>query len=504
MATTAVTSSTSSTTNTTSSTSSSSSTSSTSSTSATAKTAATNIVKSLGTGSGIDINSLAQSLVDAEQGPQRDAINAKISQAQSRITGYSALKYSLADLQTAFSALKDVSDFNSITSTNSQPSAFSVSASVGAIPGAYAVSVTQVALGQRSIASFAASNTPLDNADFSLSLKVGNTTKSATVTDHTPSGVVSAINGSSDFKALGVSAQLVDTGVANAADRYKVIITGATGSANGFSLTSTSATPITLTTPQSAVDAIFTVNGVQVTRPTNTVNDVVPGVTFNLYDATSGTARLGLNRDTSSVSSKVQALVTAYNTFVDSANVLGDAKSSVATYGGVLAGDSLLRSIQSQLRNMLVDNSSSPGSNIKALRDVGVSFDRYGKLQLTQSKLDSALNDHFDEVVTMFSANTENQSVYATSAGGVAGDVVRKIDGMLRSTGLLAIQTQSTQDQVTRYNGDLTALKDRMQRLLDNYIQQFSAMDSLVGQTNSLRTSLQSSFDGMMATYTKG
>ena len=495
---------------------STSSTSSTTGTSSTAKQTAANIVKTLGAGSGIDINSLAQSLVEAEQAPQRDRINAKITQTQSRITGYNAVKYALADLKTAFSALKDASAFNSLNASNSQPTAFSVSTTSAATTGTYAVAISQIAKEQRSVASFSATTTNLSASDFDLTLTVGATTKKASVTTHTPAGMVDAINNSADFKALGVSAQLIDTGVVGAS-RYKLVVSGATGASNAFTLTSASTTPVTFTSQQAAADANFSVNGIDVTRSSNTASDVVQGVTFNLYDTTGTTsttsggvttttvnsARLALSRDTTAVKSKVKDLVTAYNSFVDSMNVLSDPKSTVDTYGGALAGDTLLRSVREQIRNLIIGDSSSPGSNVKALRDVGVSLDRYGKLQLSQATLDSALTNRFDEVVKMFSANTENQSLYSTDAGGVAGDMTKSLDRMLRSTGLLALQTKTAQDKVTQYNDDLTKLQDQMQRLQERYMKQFTIMDSIVGDSTSMRTSLQSSFDGMMSMYKK-
>lgn len=491
-----------------STTSSSSTSTSTSSTSKSASNAA-NIVKTLGAGSGIDINALAQGLVEAETGPQRDSLNSKLTKTQSRLTGYDALKYALTDLQTAFATLKDASDFNSLNVSNSQATAFNVSTTSAAVAGTYSVAVSRVATAQRSIASFAASDTLLNgNADFSLNLSVGSgpaRTASVNVTTHTPAGIVSAINSSSDFKTLGVSAQLISTG-----SNVKVVVTGATGLANSFSLTSNASAasgvafnnpPDPLAGEQAAADALLTVNGVQVSRSSNSVGDVIQGVTLDLNSITSGSATIVLKRDTSAVSKKITDLVSAYNGYVDSINVLNDPKSQVEQFGGALAGDSLLRSIRAQIQDLLIANSSSPGSSIKALRDMGIMFNRYGKLEVSQSQLDSALINHFDEVVGVLSAGAENQSSYATLPGGVAGDVYKKIDAFLRSTGQLASQTQSEKSKVAGYEKELTNLQNQMQRLLDRYLNQFNAMDSIVSSNNSLRTGLTSTFANMAAAY---
>jgi flagellar hook-associated protein 2 len=132
-----------------------------------------------------------------------------------------------------------------------------------------------------------------------------------------------------------------------------------------------------------------------------------------------------------------------------------------------------------------------------------LSFDRYGVLQFDKEKLATQLQSNFDEVAQMFSANTNNQSIYSVADAGVAGDAVKAIDEMMRSTGLIAQQTDNATQQVDRFKADLEKLEDQMQKLLDSYMRQFSAMESIVGSTNSLRESLKGTFEGMANAYKK-
>ena len=83
-------------------------------------TSNTNIITTLGAGSGVDTKSLATSLVNAERAPKKAAIDAKITKATNNVSGYDAIKYVLGNLKTAFADLKDQSKFNSITPGNSQ------------------------------------------------------------------------------------------------------------------------------------------------------------------------------------------------------------------------------------------------------------------------------------------------------------------------------------------------------------------------------------------------
>jgi flagellar hook-associated protein 2 len=463
--------------------------------------ATSSIVNTLGAGSGIDVKSLAQSLVDAEKTPKKERIDAKITKSEARITGYGAIKFALSDLKNAFAKLNDASDFSSIKTANTQPAAFGVTASSTADTGQYSIEVLQTALAQRTASSKFDDRTDILNggAAFTLDLSVDGVSKgSIDVDTDTPAGLVSAINGSS----LGVTAQLIDT-----SNGYYVVVTGETGEAQNFSLTSndgtgTAVSGVSFATPlQTATDASFKINGLEVTRTSNTITDVIDGVTLDLYANSTGAARLDLNRDTSSIKDNIKGLVTAYNDFEAAMNILGDRDSDVEEFGGALAGESLLQTVRTQVRNMVTNTSTTPGTTIQAARDVGLSIDRNGKLTLDETKLDTALQDNFDEVSTMFSAGTNNQSIYSTASAGLAGDAINSIEKMLLSTGLIDTRSKSVTTQIAKYKEELTELESRMDKLLARYMSQFSIMESMVGNSNSMREGLKSTFAGMMKAY---
>lgn len=469
--------------------------------------ATSSIVNTLGAGSGIDVKSLAQSLVDAEKVPKKERIEAKIAQSEAKITGYSAVKFALSELKNAFGKLNDASDFSAIQPSNTQASAFGITASSTAEAGSYSIEVTQTALAQRSVSgTFAARGAPLNGGTpFKLNLIIGSESKGAiNVTTATPAGMVSAINGAK----LGVTAQLINTG-----NGVNVVVTGETGTAQSFSLTSDDGTatapdpavPVPdvgfATALQTATDASFKVNGLTVTRSNNTVSDVIDGVTLDLFSNTTGAARLDLNRNTAAIKDNIKGLVTAYNDFEETLKILGDRSSEVEDFGGVLAGESLLQSVRNQVRSLMTSTSSTPGSTIQAARDVGLSIDRFGKLTLDESKLDKALQNHFVEVSTMFSAGTNNQSIYSPAPAGLAGGAVNSIEKMLLSTGLIDTQSKSATAQIAKFKVEMTVLEERMEKLMARYMNQFSVMESIVGNSNSMRDSLKGSFEAMMKSY---
>jgi len=463
---------------------------------------ATNTITALGAGSGIDVKALAQSLVDSEKAPAKALIDKKVAQSTANISGYSAIKFVLDALKTAFADLKNQSSFNSIAPTNTQPSALSVAAGASSATGSHTVAVTQLATAQRSIsAGFDTTTTAINGGTaFSLALSVNGASPATAiaVTDPTPLGVATAINSA----GLGVTAQIANTG--DAAAPFKIMVTGATGQASNFSLSSDSAgLSFGVMAGQTAGDAHLTVDGMSVTSSSNSVKDAISGATLSLTTLTSSTATLNFTRDTSSVKAKVQTLVTAYNDAMSMLGVVSDPKSTVASYGASLVGNSTVSQIRNQMRSIVMGPSSSPSGNLKYLSDLGVTTDSStGQLTLDNTKFDTVLSTKFESVVTMFSANRENLSTYSTWTAGVAGDGVKKLTALLAATGTLSTESAHATTKISAYTKDLAKLETRMTGLLARYNQQFAAMDSIVGQTTALRTSLTSTFASMLKTGT--
>jgi len=454
----------------------------------------TNFLTALGAGSGIDSKALAQSLADVQIAPKKDLIKAQIAKTEAKISAYGYIKTALSDLKTAFSKLDDASDFLSTKVANTQPLALSVTSSNTGNVGSYNINVSQLASAQRSVSnSFTARDTALNAGNsFNLNLTIGNgEAQIIEVTNDTPIGIVNAING----QKLGVTAQLLNTG-----NGYSIVLTGETGASKSFNLTADTVQTDVLnfsTITQQASDAVFSIDGLSFTKSSNTVSDAIEGITFELRTTTNGTARIDLTRETSAIKDNLKALVTAYNDFEITIKELGNSKSVLEDVGGALVGDNTLMTLKSQIRNLITNQSSTPGSSITAARDTGISFDRNGKMTLDESKLDSVLLNKFDQVVQAFTANSNNKSIYSSAPGGIGGDAVNSIDKLLRSTGLVNTLNDNAAKEVDQYKLRLNKLDDQLKVLLERYTKQFAAMDAIVSNSNSTRTSLKSTFDAM-------
>ena len=315
-----------------------------------------------------------------------------------------------------------------------------------------------------------------------------------------PQGVVDAINNGN----RGYKAQLINDG---SALPYKIMVTGANGSTEEFNVNSsdvsgTLGSSFSVPAGYAASDANLTVDGITYSRKSNSVSDIVPGVTFTLKGTTNSATSISLDRDTTDLKTRLNTLVTAYNDFNSIVSETTNPKSTLSTYGATLVGDSTVKMIRQQIRSLLFSTSSTPGKSISSLSQVGYSIDQHGVLSLDATKLDTALQNNFSDVAQMFTGGYNNLSTFSTLSAGYAGDAVKKLTNILSNTGPLVTKTNNANTQSDGYRAQLTALQTRMDALLIRYQKQFASMDSLVGKTNSQKTSLKSTFDGMMAMYT--
>lgn len=139
------------------------------------RTNAQKLITALGTGSGVDVASLAQNLTDAERVPKANAINAKINKNESRISGYAAIAYVAAGVQTALNALKDERNFDGAVASVGNAATATATAGSTATEGSHTLEITTLAKPQRAVfgssstAGFSDATTAITGSSLSLS-----------------------------------------------------------------------------------------------------------------------------------------------------------------------------------------------------------------------------------------------------------------------------------------------------------------------------------------------
>lgn len=314
----------------------------------------------------------------------------------------------------------------------------------------------------------------------------------------TPESVVEAINQAN----RGVTAELINDG--SSSNPFKIMIRGESGASETFSLTSTvpGALSFTTTAANQATDATLTVNGIDYARKTNSFSDVITGVALELRSTTTSPATIVLSQDTSAIKEKLKGLVVAYNDFNSIISETTDPKSELETYGKTLVGDSTVKMVRQQMRNLLFGQSSTPGTAITSLGDLGFKTDNKGVLSLDEVKLDAALKDKYNDVIKAMTGNQNNLNDRLTQPAGIAADAYRRLTTLVSPTGPLMTKSENATTENEKYSAQLEKIKARMEVLLARYTKQFSLMESLVGGVNAQKTSLKSTFEGMMSMYT--
>ena len=123
---------------------------------------------------------------------------------------------------------------------------------------------------------------------------------------------------------------------------------------------------------------------------------------------------------------------------------------------------------------------------------------REGELIFTEATYDSVAASSFDDISTMLSAGTNNQSRYDGQSQGLATDAVIKLETLTDSiSGIFVTRTASAQTAIKRYEADLTTLETRMEAVYQRYLQQFTVMESLVNTLNSTRESMTTTWENM-------
>ena len=192
---------------------------------------------------------------------------------------------------------------------------------------------------------------------------------------------------------IDVTASLMDKGTAGT--NYIIQLTGKSGSDNQFTVTPSVNSMLASDTPSgaTAANAALTVNGVTFSRPTNTINDIIDGLTLSLNSATSGAASVAVTLDTSTVETNIRGLVDSYNATKAAMDEL-----TSRDLDGALAGDSVFRQALRSVRNIFywgIKHSRYDNQETLGLRN---QHHEDGYLDITDSKLSAALSNNFEDV----------------------------------------------------------------------------------------------------------
>ncbi len=265
-----------------------------------------------------------------------------------------------------------------------------------------------------------------------------------------------------------------------------VELSGVTGNAGLNSLFGSSGTAVSaakqMTEAVAPQDAILVIDGVTVTKSTNTITDAIRGVTLSLVKETTTATTLSVTNDNSALSSGVDAFVKAYNT---TSAMLKDLLAYDPSTGkaGALQGEGTVRSIQAQLRATL--QSLTQGTGLAGLSDIGVSFQRDGTLKFNADKLNTALSNPTKNVKALLIGTDSN-----SSTDGIANKLNNLLDTFLQGNGTLTARTDGLTREVSIFAKRKAELEVRMTAIETRLLKQYTNLDSLIASMNQTSTYL--------------
>ncbi|ASJ71796.1 flagellar filament capping protein FliD [Granulosicoccus antarcticus] len=417
------------------------------------------MITAAGVGSGIDVESILTQLDAIERQPV-DKLNVKRAALDVELSAYGTVKSALSGFNTAVDTMASDEKFGAFVATSSDEEVFTAVSSGGDIPENLDVEVLALATNHRlSSESYASEEAAVtqgtmkfssgDN-QFEIVIDNGNSTLLA---------LRDAINDSIDNTTVSASIINVDGG-------SRMILTAKDSGTEGkIDVTRAGAnTDAGFTEVTEATDASLIVHGFSVTSSSNTISDVIEGVTLNLTGV--GKSTLSTARDTTSLRESVDEFVVKYNSMVSTLNNLSDTE---------LQGDQLPSGVESRIRSAFLDEIDLGNGDSTTAREMGFTFDRYGTLSVDDTSYNSALDDGVSRFVEAF----------AKSDSGLAARFGDLVDEYTGAGGILSIREDGVATRQSNIDDQIDRLEYRLDKISTRLRAQFTAMDLVVTNLNN-------------------
>ncbi|MDA9708228.1 flagellar filament capping protein FliD [Alphaproteobacteria bacterium] len=520
------------------------------------------ILSKLNVGSGMNNSDIITSLVDAERIPALERIEKNESQAENKISAYGILKSDISDFRELVRTIKSSNAASHVgSSSNTTIAKFTTTGTTGTenidaslvvsslasshtlVTGAYNNSGSTVGAGSLTIDFGTWSTTSSANDTFTA-----NSNSSITVTTSastTLSQLRDSINNATDNAEAsilynGTGYVLVIKGKSGASNEVRVTPSGDSTAtlSNSFSYTTSSKN---LTQTVDGTDASFTVDGISMTRSTNTINDLYKGYTLELETTSSSAVNLSSTQNLDNITSLLSNYVDAYNNIYLNITNMTSSSFSGDESSGPLSGDSLARKIQRDLRNFSTKSISGYEGGPYSMSLLGVQTNRDGTIALNTNVLknsfeaqpkivdaifkDQLISDNAEVEVTTIGTDTKPGSyaitksgndyfidgvqmtasgtLYTSGSGNSVGMVMNIASSDVSSANIyfgksLMTEIDKSLTNFLSYNGDInnrisnlneklgdfkdqkTLLDERMARLTDRYTLQFTSMEQSI------------------------
>ena len=426
------------------------------------------MISAPGVGSGLDVNSIVQQLMAIERQPL-NRLESDKRDLQTQLSAFGQLKSSLSSFQSAFADLKSLNAFEVYKAESGDETAFTATADSSAAVGFNDIQVVNVAEAHKmgSLAIADTDTTTLGGAGDQLTATINGNAFSVDIGGMTLSQIRDAINDAPDN--TGISATIITE---NETSHRLVLTATETGNENSLNLAFTGSVGADLgmtdINDPLLLDAEILVDGIYtITRPGNTIDDAISGVTLNLLNESASAAQLTISRDTDKVKETIQG-------FADAFNELNSTIDSLSGEGNDLEADSTIRSIENQIRDVFNTAPTGLTTSLSYLSEVGLSFQRDGTLALDSDALEDAISSDYAGVAELFASDDQ----------GYLFRLDTMIDNFVFTDGLIDTREDGINTRIDSTDQRISDMEYRLELRETRLFNQFATLDELMGQLN--------------------
>ncbi len=473
-------------------------------------------ITSAGAASGIDFESIISATLEAKRATLENRTTTKKEEANIELSGVGKLKSALETFQKSIQAFTEDNAFNQRSVTIDQPSDttyFTVEAEEDASNMSYDIAIKQLASTEKLSKNISISEDQPNSfqaGKLTFTLGEGEDAKTFEV-DVQEGDTLEMIRRRINDNDLGITANLVqgengytltiDSGQSGADNNsLQIAVSGQSGSSArsldffAFNGADADAENVDGWKHTAAKDAIITVDGQEVHSDTNVFDEQISGITLTAKKVTANeddptkfdSYTMSIAEDYDAVTKKMEEFVSAYNTLMSTMddlyehNTYTDGENNYD--GGELAGDSMLRSLQSQIQNFVSSfGFTGDGTNRTSIYNMGVEFESDGTLKLDSTEFKEQLSDNFNLVVNAFSGED-----------GMLSKLDTMIEDYTKSGGLLS----QREDELNQTISDVEAEENENESYLEQYEeslrQKYANLDTMISGYNTSLSYLSS------------
>ena len=530
----------------------------------------TEILSNLGVGSGINTTELIKALVDADTAPQKSNLDSLEEKTKDKISTFGILKSNLQDFKNILKDIQTQQEFGYVgNSSDSTVATLTASGSKAGSDINSSLTVTTLAsshtltgptlaspsstVGQRNITinfgTWSADPTAGGGQSFTSNgqSQISVAATSSTTLSDLRDAINNAATDSDNDGTKDVLASIIYDG-----SNYMLMLKSESGASNEMKVTDSHATPAyaydttdgaQLTQRVQGLNSAFTVDGISMTRSSNSVDDLFDGFTLDLKKTSSSAVRISSSVDLDGVSDLMRGYVDTYNQVMLNLTAMGANDPIDNENDGALIGDSTLREIKEELREMSSTAIKGYEGGPYYLSYLGVSTERDGSLSFDKTQLESQFKSRPETVRAFFTNNfatsnsnititefsflntkpgsyafstdgsthtiggvsaTKSGDVYSVASGDPTGlgitvangsgvtsgtifygksfinQVLDKLDVYLKFNSILDQRVDNLNDTLATVAEKRSALESRIESITQRYARQYSAMESTV------------------------